>query len=196
MHLSPSRCEHSRAATTNDQAREDRRSGVDAATINGIFSGRISLQNYLMLDDRAVSEFLKCCKVSSDPILQSLGTGLLERTLFKAVEASDADRVDVARFTADAVSAVRKAHHDPDDAFVEDTPGDTPYNPYDPDEAKPATQIYVQTTLGETKELSAQSETVAELRKRYSLLRYDFPASLRSKIDPFARNRLNKGRNP
>lgn len=164
--------------------------------IVGAFSRPMSLDDYLMLDDHAVSEFLKCCKASSDPILQALGTGLLERKLFKAVEASEADRVDVGKFTADAVSAVRKARLDPDYAFVEDTPGDTPYKPYDPDEAKPATQIYVQTTLGETKELSTQSDTVAELRKRYSLLRYYFPASLRSKIDPIARNRLNKGRNP
>jgi HD superfamily phosphohydrolase len=160
------------------------------------FSGSMGLDRYLALDDHAVSEFLKRCKASDDPILQSLGAGILDRNLFKAVEASDAGAADVGKFTSEAVNAVRKARLDPEYAFVEDTPGDTPYKPYDPDEAKPATQIYVQTTLGAIKELSTLSDTVSELRKRYSLLRYYFPESLRVKIDPIARTKLNRGRNP
>jgi len=159
------------------------------------FSGSMSLDHYLSLDDHAVSEFLKGCKASRDSVLQSLGEGILDRKLFKAVEASDAEAVDVGKFTAEATSALRAEKHDPNYAFVEDTPGDTPYKPYDPDEAKPATQIYVETTLGSIKELSTLSDTVLQLRKRYSLLRYYFPESLRTKIDPIARTTLNKGRN-
>ena len=77
--------------------------------------------------------------------------------------------------------------------FIDDTPGDTAYKPYDPDSDKPATQIYVQTTLGQIKELSTESRTVQQLREPYALLRYYFPESLRSKIDPIARATLNKG---
>ena len=72
-------------------------------------------------------------------------------------------------------------------------PGDTAYKPYDPDSDKPATQIYVETTLGQIKELSTESRTVQQLREPYALLRYYFPESLRSKIDPIARATLNKG---
>ena len=156
------------------------------------FSGVLSLGGYLELDDHAISEFLKRCIHSSDGILQSLGTGLADRKLFKAVEASDAHAADVGKFTAAAIDAIRQTDLDPDYSFVEDTPGDTPYKPYDPDEAKPATQIYAQTTLGEIVEISKQSPAVQVLKSKYSLLRYYFPASVRDKLENIARTTIIK----
>jgi uncharacterized protein len=156
------------------------------------FAGDMSLGGYLELDDHAVSVFLKRCAHASDAVLQSLGTGLADRKLFKAVEASDASASDVGRFTAAASEAIRKTGLDPDYSFVEDTPGDTPYKPYDPDDAKPATQIYAQTTLGEIVEISKQSPAVQVLKSRYSLLRYYFPASIRGKIEKIAKTTIIK----
>jgi len=158
--------------------------------------GAMALGDYLSLDDHAVSEFLKRTKICKDSVLATLGAGILDRKLFKAVDASDADAAHVGRFAADAIDAVREDKLDPAYHFVEDTPGDIPYKPYDPDEAKPATQIYIRTTIGETKELSTLSDTVSAIRKRYTLLRYYFPESLRSKIDPIARTILHKGKKP
>jgi HD superfamily phosphohydrolase len=157
------------------------------------FSGPMSLGQFLLLDDYAISEFLKCCKSSADPIMSQVASGILDRRLYKAVDASDAAPGDVGQFASKVTEALRKEKHDPGYCFIDDTPSDTAYKPYDPDSDKPATQIYVETTLGQIKELSTESRTVQQLREPYALLRYYFPESLRSKIDPIARATLNRG---
>ena len=126
-------------------------------------------------------------------ILSQVASGILDRRLYKAVDATDAAPVDVGQFTSKVTEALRKEKPDPSFCFIDDTPGDTAYKPYDPDSDKPATQIYVETSLGQIKELSTESRTVQQLREPYVLLRYYFPESLRSKIDPIARATLNKG---
>jgi HD superfamily phosphohydrolase len=156
------------------------------------FSSSLTLGDYLALDDHAISEFLKRCAYAKDPILQSLGTGLAERKLFKAVEASDAQAGDVGKFTTAASQAIGQAGLDQEYSFVEDSPGDTPYKPYDPDDTKPATQIYAQTTLGEIIEISKQSPAVQVLRSKYSLLRYYFPQSIRATIEKIAKTTIIK----
>jgi len=156
------------------------------------FSGSMSLEHYLSLDDHAVSEFLKACKASRDPGLQMLSSGLLNRKLFKAVEASDAQSSGVGSFTAAVTELLQKSGLDPAYSFVADTPADTPYEPYGPDEARPATQIYVQTTLGEIREISTESRAVKQLTERYTLLRYYFPEKIRTKVDKIATNTLRK----
>lgn len=156
----------------------------------------MSLGQYLLLDDHAITEFLKGCKASTDPVLSQLGIGILDRRLYKVIDASGAASVDVGRFVANVTDALRDEKPDPSYFFVDDTPGDTAYKPYDPDSDKPATQIYVQTTLGEIKELSKESRTVQQLGDPYVLLRYYFPDSLRAKIEGIAHTTLKKGRNP
>jgi HD superfamily phosphohydrolase len=151
------------------------------------------LGEYLSLDDATVYEFLKACRAADDTTLQTLGSGLLERKLFKAVEASEAQLVNVGSFTAAAMEVLRKSKLDPGYALVADTPVDTPYEPYDPDKEKPATQIYVATTLGEIKEISTQSAAVDQLRKKYTLLRYYYPAALRAKMAKLADDKLKRG---
>jgi uncharacterized protein len=157
------------------------------------FSGPMSLGQYLLLDDYAISEFLKSCKSSTDLILSHLASGILDRRLYKAVDASDAASGDVGQFTSRVTEVLHKEKLNPDYSFVSDRPGDTAYKPYDPDSDKPATQIYVQTTLGQIKELSTESRTVQQLREPYVLLRYYFPKSLRTRIDPIANVTLNRG---
>lgn len=156
------------------------------------FSGPMSLGDYLALDDYTITEFLKCCSGAGDGILKNLGSGLAERKLFKAVEASQAQNVDIGKFVAAATDAVKQAGLDVDYAFVEDTPGDTPYKPYDPDDDKPATQIYVESTLGDVRELSKQSRAVQVLRESYTLLRYYFPDMIRPEIEKIAQATLSK----
>ena len=160
------------------------------------FSLAMSLGQYLLLDDHAITEFLKGCKACTDPVLSQLGIGILDRRLYKVIDASGAASVDVGRFVANVTDALRDEKPDPSYFFVDDTPGDTAYKPYDPDSDKPATQIYVQTTLGEIRELSKESRTVQQLGDPYVLLRYYFPDSLRAKIEGIAHTTLKKGRNP
>lgn len=158
------------------------------------FSGPMSLDGYLSLDDHAVSEFLKACRNSSDQTLQMLASGLIDRKLYKAVEASSAQGGDVGKFTAAAFDELSRQKLDPAYFLVDDSPGDLPYAPYDPDQQEPATQIYVQTTLGQIQEISTLSEPIEKLKKRYTLLRYYFPESIRPNMDEIANATLNKGR--
>jgi len=160
------------------------------------FSGTMSLGQYLLLDDHTVSELLKCCKASTDTVLSQLGSGILDRRLYKVIEASEAAPVDVGHFVTKVNDALRTEKPEPSYFFVDDTPGDTAYKPYDPDSDRPATQMYIQTMLGQIKELSTESRTVQQLREPYVLLRYYFPESLRAKIDDIARTTLRKGKNP
>lgn len=156
------------------------------------FSGKLSLADYLALDDHTVSEFLKSCALASDTILRDLGSGLADRKLYKAIEASEAQAANVGKFATEAMAAIQLEGMDPNYAFVDDTPGDTPYKPYDPDDDKPATQIYVQNSLGQMTEISKLSPAIRELRQEYTLLRYYFPESIRDMIDGIARTTLSK----
>jgi len=159
------------------------------------FSTKMTLPTYLALDDHAVSEFLRACGNAADATLKELSTALLGRKLFKAVEASEAQSraADaIADFKAAAIELLSKNNLDPEYFLVSDTPGDTPYKPYDPDEDKPATQIYVATTLGEVKEIRKQSDAIGQLTKPYNFLRYYFPGSLREEMDTLARDKLRK----
>jgi HD superfamily phosphohydrolase len=156
------------------------------------FTGKMGLDQYLALDDHAISELLKACKIAEDSTLNALGTALIGRKLFKAVEASEAQPAAVGEFRAGAATILQGRGLDPDYSLVYDTPGDTPYEPYDPEETKPASQIYVETTLGAIHEISGQSKAVKQLTERYSLLRYYFPESIRPQIDALAQRTLKK----
>ncbi len=146
------------------------------------FSGKISLGQYLALDDYSIGEFFKACEHSPDGWIRTLGVGLLNRTLYKAQDVTGADPTKIADFVSSARTMMKEKGHDDTYSFVDDKASDTPYKPYDPDAEKPATQIYVDTLEGR-KEMSTQSDAVATLRKKYTLLRYYFPALVRDDVD-------------
>jgi HD superfamily phosphohydrolase len=156
------------------------------------FSGDLTLAQFLLLDDYAVTEFLKCCQDGSDPCLQQLGSGLVHRRLFKAVDTMDAQIEDLLSFSKLARDRVKELKLDPDYAFVEDTPADTPYKPYDPEADEPVTQIYIENAVGKQVELSTLSDAVTTLKKNYTLVRYYFPEAIREEIDRIARRTLRK----
>jgi uncharacterized protein len=78
----------------------------------------------------------------------------------------------------------------PDYFFSADSPADTPYKPYDPDAEKPTEQIFVEDAAGKPTEISILSPTVDQLRKRYELVRYYFPARLRNTVREIAKSTL------
>lgn len=159
-------------------------------TVCSAFSGHPTLDTFLALDDSTVTEFFKACTDASDPILKILGQGLIARTLFKGIDVTDYDMANVARFTEKAREKVRANEMDPDYAFVDDTAADIPYKPYDPDAENPATQIYVEVGTGKIEELSTVSGPVEQLKKKYALVRYYYPASMRLEIKNIAEELL------
>ena len=156
------------------------------------FSTDLSLNAYLALDDHSITGFLKACERADDPVLKDLGGGLLHRRLFKARDASHADGAATAEFWAQARQRIQEQGQDTDYCLAYDTASDTPYKPYNPDPGEPATQIYVDLGNYGPRELTTLSEPVLQLRKKYTLLRYYFPESLRDVIGEVADRTLGK----
>ncbi len=161
-------------------------------TVIQAFTGQISLDEYLALDDSTVTEFFKACSSAKDDILREIGYGLVNRRLYKAIDATGADGASIGEFASRAKEEVKSLDLDPDYVFVNETAADTPYKPYDPDASKPASQIYIETPDGQNVEISSQSDALMQLRKKYTLLRYYFPESIREKIEKIAKDTLFK----
>jgi HD superfamily phosphohydrolase len=157
-------------------------------------AGKMSLPDYLRLDDHSVSEFAKACLDSSDSELKEIATGILERHLFKAVEATGVEGSNVGHFTVAVTDMLKNKGINPD-VFMDDSPADVPYKPYDPDSSQPATQIYLENSVGKPCEFGELSPVVEVLKKKYSLLRYYFPEAIRGEVEKIAVEHL-KGRKP
>ncbi len=155
--------------------------------------GSIPLDDYLLLDDHSLTEFAKACTKSSDRVLAELASGLLHRQLFKATDVTDLASPGVVQFCEKAKSIISTAGFETDFALADDTPSDTPYKLYNPDHDNPATQICVETSRGEYQELSERSESVKHaLTRKYTLVRYYYPASVREEIRDHAEPLLSK----
>jgi HD superfamily phosphohydrolase len=156
------------------------------------FSGQLDLKCYTSIDEHAITEFLKACSASSDSVLQELGSGIIDRRLFKVIDATGLPLAHVGEFRAKVQERLQR-ETDVDYLFADDSLSDTPYKPYDPDLEKPAEQIFVENAAGKPQEISGLSDTVAQLRKQYELVRYYFPARLRDQIEAIATKTLKKG---
>lgn len=151
--------------------------------IQAVGRERMTISQYLSLDDHIVSSFMAACSRSSDRILSDIAKGLLNRKLFKAIEMTGASAPAVAAFYHEAVKRLEQLGLDPNYSFESDTPADMPYKPYDPADDDPATQIYVKDPLGKIREISMISGPVEQLKKRYQLVRYYFPEKVREEME-------------
>lgn len=161
--------------------------------VKAFSSDKMSLQDYLALDDFAITEFFKNCANSSDAILAELGSGIVNRNLYKGLDVTEMPQEKSNEFVAAVGQELAKRRLNVNYTFVPDTPADTPYKPYDPDEEKPATQIYIETADGKSEEISKRREVLIYLKKRYSLLRYYFPSSQREFIERTKKDILKGG---
>lgn len=160
--------------------------------------GDATLADYLALDDHSISACLKAAARSDDKTLRYLARGLLNRSLFKCIDATDAssnaDRI--AEFKITAKREIERAGSELpvecEFALASDAPSDTPYRIYDPDDENPATQIHIRLDTGEIQELSKRSEIVNALKKRISLLRYYFPEEIRNEVESAANRQLRE----
>ena len=155
------------------------------------FSGTIGLDEYLRLDDFALNEFFKACAGSRDKHLQELGYGLINRRLYKGIDLTEIGP-GLGEFAVKATDRLKAKGADTDYEFGTDTPADTPYKPYDPDQEKPAAQIYVESGTGKIVEIGTISEPVRTLQKKYHLVRYYFPERYRDEIQAIAAPLMKK----
>lgn len=173
------------------------RDGLDVpVAIRAAISGQTSLTSYLETDDHTVTELMKGCTRSPDAVLAGLASGLLHRRLYKCVDvtghANEQQLGRIIEFGQRVRAWVIAQKLDPAYAFVEDTASDTPYEPYAPDEERPARQIFVEGDGGRIVEISQLSDALMQLRKTYTVMRYYFPAELRADILRIAAETLRR----
>jgi HD superfamily phosphohydrolase len=164
------------------------------------FESRASLADFLALDDNSVFEFLKRGAISDDSTIQYLSSGLLNRRLYKCVDATDGAKdhperlVEFGSRMKELLIGETGLPVDSACAFEQDTPSDTPYKIYDPDPESENvdTQLYVELDTGEIRELSQASGIVEALKRKITLLRYYFPEELRGQVNPLASRLLGR----
>jgi len=149
-----------------------------------ILSGeKLSLADYLELDDTDVMYSIKRWQRSADPILADLSERFLDRRLFKAfdLDMPEDERDD---FIAEASGLVAGAGFDPDYYFVEDKAGNVPYSFYSESIADPKDLIFVEEGFSRPaiREISAVSPAVRGLQQGYRIHRICFPAELKDEI--------------
>jgi uncharacterized protein len=169
-------------------ATEDVQSLVPGApeSVLTAFSGRPPLAVYLALDDHAMTELFKACARGNDPLIRELGEGLLNRKLYKAVDVTFASPRAASDFTGVALDKIKRLGLDPAYSLVGDSPTDTPYKPYGPDDLRPVDQIFVEGPSGGWQEISQASRSINTLQNEYRLLRYYFPSRIRDVVTSVA----------
>ena len=95
---------------------------------------------------------------------------------------------DQYRFGTQATALLTEKGYSTD--FSWDSPADTPYRMYNPDDEAPNTQIYVENSEGKPVEISKLSEPITQLQKKYVLSRFYFPVEARSDIEEIAKKQL------
>ena len=146
------------------------------------FSAPIGLTEYLSLDDHTLTELTKGCTKCDDKVLRELAEGLLYRRLFKATDVTGILAPSVVDYCEKAKQIIANAGYDVEFAFENDAPSDTAYKLYDPDAENKATQIFIESPSGGQVELSQCSDAVKQLTKKYTLVRYYYPADVRIQI--------------
>lgn len=121
------------------------------------FQEKVSLEDYLKLDESVILYYFQIWQEEKDPILSDLCRRFVNRHLFKYVEFDPAkgykklDELD---------SLFVKAGIDPEYYLVVDSSSDLPYDFYRPGEEGERLPIHLLMENGELKELSRESEIV------------------------------------
>jgi len=134
-----------------------------------------------------MTQLLKACANSREPILREISQGLLDRRLFKCIEGTS-ERALLKEYER----RLSVANLDPEFFFAEDKPSDLPYKPYDPYEENQDSLILVEDQTGKPRDLAALSEPVAQLSKTYGNFRLYFPEIIRQNSEQKANKNGNE----
>lgn len=99
----------------------------EAAVQTALLGSRMTMQEFVELDDVSVMHCFKLWMHSDDRVLASLCRGLLFRRVFKSIDLSHLDREHARRVAAVAERAIAQEAADPRYEVFFDEPEDTPY---------------------------------------------------------------------
>lgn len=145
---------------------------------------RLTITEYLEIDDSDVLFHVKQWQRSADQILSDLSMRFTGRRLFKAIDL-DMPETDRAEFLAKARECIVAAGYDPDYYFIEDRASDVPYyNYYTGEGAEPKSRIYVEDGYAHPtiREISEVSGVVRGLQRGFELHRICFPAEVKTEV--------------
>ncbi|MFT4416991.1 HD domain-containing protein [Fredinandcohnia humi] len=124
---------------------------------DSIFKEKITLQDYLRLDENVISFYFQAWQQEDDEILSDLCTRFLNRNLFKYIEFNPSEQM---MKLMELTTLFTEAGIDPKYYLVVDSSSDLPYDFYRPGEEEERLPIHLLMPNGEIRELSRQSEIV------------------------------------
>jgi HD superfamily phosphohydrolase len=136
---------------------------MDAETRKWLCGEKLTVQEYLCLDDVQMTYHIKQWVKDKDKILADLAHRFLNRRLFAALKLPGHNHKQVEDIENRAREIVSKTGLDPDYYVSVEKQGIRPYDYYRPDSTHPQTNIMVRTEEGDVKELSSLSQTVEAL---------------------------------
>jgi uncharacterized protein len=135
--------------------------------LKSLMGERLSVDEFLDLDDVTVTNCFKFWSHSKDQPLADLCRGLLYRGLFKTIDLTRVDGDEhVQAIVAASQNAVTKAGGDAEYEMFYDEPSDTPYTAYQPDQTEAASEILVADADGQLREFAAISPLPGALNRQ------------------------------
>ncbi|PPA69948.1 HD domain-containing protein [Jeotgalibacillus proteolyticus] len=122
-----------------------------------MFEGKVTLKDYLKLDESVIMYYFQMWEDEKDPILRDLCSRFINRNLFKYVEFDPSKEYKKLNKLEQLFS---EADLDPEYYLVVDSSSDLPYDFYRPGEEEERVPIHLLMPSGELRELSRQSEIV------------------------------------
>jgi hypothetical protein len=157
---------------------------IDGPTRKWLTGEKLSVQEYLTLDDVQMTYHIKQWSQDPDPVLADLASRFLHRRLFKATKIPFHDPKQIEELKNESRKVVAAMGFDPDYYVTVESTGFRPYDYYRPDADLPQTNIVVRTDSGEVNELSKLSLTIDALVKgNYESNWLVYPAEVSEKIN-------------
>jgi HD superfamily phosphohydrolase len=144
---------------------------------------RLSMREFVDLDDVSVLHCFKLWTDASDPVLASLCRGLLYRKLYKTIDLSRCEDIDcVQKIVTAAEDVVRSGGGEPAYDLFYDEIANTPYEKYDPASKDGKNEILVREPTGEFKEFATISPIVEALNRQLMFRRLHVSESWKAKV--------------
>ncbi|WP_273725601.1 HD domain-containing protein [Leuconostoc mesenteroides] len=136
---------------------------------------KLTLSEYLKLDDNVFMTYINIWQSHSDPILSDLSQRFMGRRPLKSMEITD----ETAPLLEELEQLVDNAGFNPRFYTARNNAYDLPYDDYKPNVAKPRTQIDFLLADGSHRELSDMSTLVAAIKGKASIdQRFFFPKKM------------------
>ena len=143
-----------------------------------VFEGKLTLEDYLKLDESIILYYFQMWQDEEDAILSDLCRRFVNRNLFKFAEFDPAKEY---KKLAELTGLFQKAGIDPEYYLVVDSSSDLPYDFYRPGEEEERLPINLLMKNGDLRELSRESEIVEAISgKRRTDHKLYYPADILS----------------